>query len=101
MATKKNFPTKKKALAAKKASATKTVGARSLRTMTPSTAKTLMGHVNTLLAAQGFSAQVSEVHFVPTGADSMGCENCDPPSVCKRVCFINDQGVPVCENRCE
>jgi hypothetical protein len=94
MATKKKIPLKKKAPT--KAPAAK----RSLKTMTSRHAKTLVEHLNGLLTAHGFSAEVSELHFVSTGADSMGCINCNPPSVCKRVCFINDQGVPECEDRC-
>jgi hypothetical protein len=100
MATQRKSPAKKQARVTKKVAAAKIVRSRSLRTMTHGHAKTLIGHVNGLLAEHGFSAQVSELHFVPTGADSMGCENCEPPSVCKRVCFINDQGVPECEDRC-
>ena len=92
--------TKKRSLS-KRADAGKAPAAkRPLKTMTKRHAKALVERVNGLLAEHGFSAKVSELHFVPSGADSMGCVNCNPPSVCKRVCFINDHGVPECENRC-
>lgn len=101
MSTKKKSPLEKKAPTARKAAPKKApVRKRSIKTMKGRHAKLLVEHVNGLLAEHGFSGQVSELHFVSTGADSMGCVNCLPPSVCKRVCSVNNQGELECENRC-
>ena len=91
-------------MAIKKTQATPTAGLASspkpLRDMKQTHAKKLISQVNSLLAQHGFAAHVNELHFVPSGGGSLGCGNCPPPSVCKRVCFINDQGEPECEDRC-
>ncbi|MEP6717318.1 MAG: hypothetical protein ABJC09_17225 [Terriglobia bacterium] len=63
-------------------------------------AATIIDQVNQSLAKTGFAAKVDEIHFVPSGAAQHNCDDCPPPSVCKRVCFINVDGDPECEDRC-
>jgi hypothetical protein len=91
MATKKKKATSKPTTAR---------GPKPLRDMKKTHAKTLIGKVNSMLADQGFAARVNELHLVPSGGDSLSCDDCQPPNVCKRVCFINNQGQPECEDRC-
>jgi hypothetical protein len=71
-----------------------------LKAMKKKHAGTLIKQVNDLIAKHGFAANVHEIHLVPSDGDSLDCDNCLPPSVCKRVCFINDEGQPECEDRC-
>ncbi len=96
-------PATKKKAAAKKApvkkAPVKKAARRGVSKITVTHARSMMGHVNRLLAEQGFSARVSELHFTSLDGDTDGCENCVPPQVCKRVCRMSPQG-PVCENQC-
>lgn len=71
-----------------------------LKSLMPTHAARLIQQVNRLLANHGFAAKVNQLHFVPSGAGRHNCDNCHPPSVCKRVCFINSDGDPECEDRC-
>jgi hypothetical protein len=91
MATKKkNSPPKQRAASTLKP----------LQKMKDTHAGMLIGKVNNLISEQGFAAHVNELHLVPSNGDSLDCGNCPPPAVCKRVCFINDEGQPECEDRC-
>ena len=81
----------------------KTPPAKPLGKLGKSHAKKLFSSINALLASSdhGFAAKVSEIHLMPVkGDDFLDCGDCPPPKICKRVCFINDQGVPECEDQC-
>jgi|HubBroStandDraft_1064217.scaffolds.fasta_scaffold161886_1 hypothetical protein len=75
-------------------------GLKRLAAMKKTHAAKLISQVNDLVAAHGFSASVHELHLIPRDGASLGCDDCLPPAVCRRVCFINDQGQPECEDRC-
>ena len=98
-AKKKTRASKKFQAAKKKAPVKKAAAPRPVSKITATHARAFMSHVNRLLADQGFSGRVSELHFTPTDGDTDGCENCAPPQVCKRVCRMGPRG-PVCENEC-
>ena len=92
-------PATKKKAPVKKAPVKKAAAPRPASKITVTHARSFMKHVNRLLADQGFTARVSEMHFTAADGDTDGCENCAPPQVCKRVCRMGPQG-PVCENQC-
>jgi hypothetical protein len=102
MPAKKKSPVKKKAVPVRTAPVNEqTPLTRSAAKITKSHADALMKHVNGLLADQGFSAQVTAMHFTPAEDDTLGCGNCGPNQACKRVCFRDPQtGQLICENRC-
>ena len=48
----------------------------------------------------GQAGKVREIHLTALPNDTLGSVNCRRPKICKRVCFINGQGQPECEDRC-
>lgn len=104
MATAKKKTAKKKAPASKRKAALKTT-----RELTGPAVTTLFRKIDALLKQGGFDAKVNELQVLPSLVSSKvqprvavatTVSDCPPPKRWRRVCFRDENGNIVCQDRC-
>ena len=83
----------------------KTAKKKTTRELTGSSVTTLFRKIDALLKEGGFDAKVNELQLLPSKAQprmaaAPTVSDCPPPKRLRRVCFRDENGNIVCEDRC-